>query len=75
MTNQAPTPPEPDDVLLTINEAAEILHSYLDTLRYWRHLGTGPRSFKIGRRIFYRRSEDYCWLREQETAAATTHRR
>jgi hypothetical protein len=74
MTHDTPTPPEPDDALLTINEAAEILRSYVDTLRYWRHLGIGPRSFKIGRRIFYWRSEVYRWLREQEAATAGVHR-
>ena len=41
MTYEAPTPPEPDDALLSIKEAAEILLSYVDTLRYWRHLGIG----------------------------------
>jgi hypothetical protein len=52
MTHEASTPPQPDDALLSIKEAAEILLSYVDTLRYWRHLGIGPRSFKIGRRIY-----------------------
>ena len=30
--------------LLTITEAAELLRAPVATLRYWRHLGTGPRS-------------------------------
>src|SRR4029453_17663094 len=37
----SPTPPEPDDALLSINKAAEILRSAIDTLRYWRQLGIG----------------------------------
>ena len=28
--------------LLTITEAAELLRAPVATLRYWRHLGTGP---------------------------------
>ena len=31
--------------LLTITEAAELLRAPVATLRYWRHLGTGPRSW------------------------------
>ena len=47
-----PTRREPE--LLTITEAAELLRAPVATLRYWRHLGTGPRSFRLGRRILYR---------------------
>ncbi|MGI5222462.1 helix-turn-helix transcriptional regulator [Nocardia sp. CA-290969] len=39
------------------------------TLRYWRHLGIGPTSFRLGRkRIVYRRSEVDRWIAEQESA-------
>ncbi len=31
----------------------------------WRHLGIGPHSFKIGRRVFYRAGDVYAWLRAQ----------
>lgn len=31
--------------LLTITEAAHLLRTPVATLRYWRHIGTGPRSF------------------------------
>ena len=34
--------------LLTLPEAAELLRAPVATLRYWRHLGTGPRSFRLG---------------------------
>ena len=43
---------QPDD-LLTITEAAAILRAPVATLRYWRHLGTGPDSIKVGRRILH----------------------
>lgn len=39
------------------------------TLRYWTYTGTGPRSFKLGRRRAYRLSEVRSWLAAQETAA------
>jgi len=35
------------------------------TLRYWRHLGTGPHSFRIGRGVRYWRSEVSAWLHGQ----------
>ena len=43
--------------LLTITEAAELLRAPVATLRYWRHRNTGPRSFRLGRRVLYRRDD------------------
>ncbi|MGW6035301.1 helix-turn-helix transcriptional regulator [Gordonia terrae] len=41
------------------------------TLRYWRHVGTGPASFTAGaRKVVYRRSEIERWLAEQEAKNA-----
>ena len=51
---------QPD--LLTISEAAALLRAPVATLRYWRHLGTGPRSFRLGRRVLYRRQDLYAWV-------------
>ena len=51
--------------LLTIDEVAAILRTPKATLRYWRHLGIGPHSFKIGRRVFYRAGDVYAWLDAQ----------
>ena len=41
----------PTSELLTIGEAAQLLRTPVATLRYWRHLGTGPHSFRLGRRV------------------------
>lgn len=39
------------------------------TLRYWRHLGKGPRSFRLGgKRVAYRRADVEAWLDEQYRA-------
>ena len=54
--------------LLTITEAAELLRAPVATLRYWRHLGTGPRSFRLGRRVLYRRADLQLWLDERRDA-------
>ncbi|MCW2902798.1 MAG: Transcriptional regulator, MerR family [Streptosporangiaceae bacterium] len=61
MTAQ-PTRHEPTPDLLTITEAAELLRAPVATLRYWRHLGTGPRSFRLGRRVLYRRDDLHAWI-------------
>lgn len=36
------------------------------TWRYWAMLGTGPASFKLGRRRVWRRSEVLAWIANQE---------
>ncbi len=51
--------------LLTILEAAELLRAPVATLRYWRHPGTGPRSFRLGRRVLHRRDDLRAWVDAQ----------
>jgi DNA-binding transcriptional MerR regulator len=38
---------------LTTAEVAEALRTPPETVRYWRHIGKGPKSFKLGRRVLY----------------------
>jgi hypothetical protein len=40
-------------------------HRPVATLRYWRHLRTGPRSFRLGRRVLYRRDDLTAWIDDQ----------
>jgi prophage regulatory protein len=40
------------------------------TWRYWAHIGTGPASFKLGRRRVWKRSTVLAWLESQEAASA-----
>lgn len=54
--------------LLTTQEVALITRAPLSTIRYWRYCGTGPRSFRVGRRVLYRRADVEEWLLEQEAA-------
>ena len=56
-----------NDELLTIQEVAAVVRVPVATLRYWRHLGTGPRSFRIGRSVRYWRTEVHAWLHQQST--------
>ncbi|MBA3719338.1 MAG: helix-turn-helix domain-containing protein [Nocardioidaceae bacterium] len=53
------------DRLLTLPEVAAMLRTPPDTLRYWRHIGAGPRSGKVGRRIIYRERDVLAYLDEQ----------
>jgi excisionase family DNA binding protein len=55
--------------LLTISEAAELLRTPVATLRYWRHLGTGPHSFRLGRRVLYRRDDLDAWVQARRGQA------
>ena len=53
------------DRLLTITEVADLVRGTIATPRWWRHIGEGPRSFKIGRRVFYRESDVLAWIEHQ----------
>lgn len=57
--------------LLTLSEVAEMLRTPEATLRYWRHAGTGPRSFKIVGRVAYKLSDVERWLEEQYQASGS----
>ena len=59
-----------EDLLLTTAEVAAMTRAPQSTVRYWRHLGQGPASFRLGRRVVYRRHEVLRWLREKESAEA-----
>ena len=67
---QVPDTAETD--LLTIDEAAELVRAPVATLRYWRHLGTGPRSFRLGRRVVYRRDDLHVWIDAQRNLPSRT---
>jgi predicted DNA-binding transcriptional regulator AlpA len=58
--------------LLTIAEAAELLRAPVATLRYWQHCNTGPRSFRLGRRVLYRRDDRLAWVDAQHRRAGTS---
>jgi predicted DNA-binding transcriptional regulator AlpA len=61
--------PNETQELLTIDEAAAIVRAPVATLRYWRHLGTGPRSFRLGRRVVYRTDDLHDWIQTRRDAA------
>lgn len=38
---------------LTTEEVADLCRTSPETVRYWKHVGKGPESFKVGRRVLY----------------------
>ncbi|OUC96072.1 helix-turn-helix transcriptional regulator [Streptosporangium minutum] len=56
-----------EDRRLTTDEVAVRYRTAPSTVRYWRHIGIGPRGVKIGRKVLYQESELLRW--EQERAA------
>ncbi len=55
---------------LTGAEVAAMFRTSPETVRYWRHIGKGPRSFKVGRRVLYRESDVKAWADAALTAPA-----
>lgn len=57
-----------EDPLWDRLKVAEYTDIPAGTLEQWRHRGIGPRGFRLGRHVRYRRSEVERWLRECEDA-------
>lgn len=54
--------------LLTMPEVAQITRTPIETLRYWRHVGSGPPSFRLGRRVMYEASDVDRWISDKRRA-------
>ena len=53
---------------MTTKEVADLVRSPVETIRYWRHVGTGPDSFRVGRRVLYKREVVLAWLDQLASA-------
>lgn len=62
-----------DQDYMTTAELAELLRVPTETARYWRHVGRGPRAFRIpgGRRVLYAREDVEAWLASARDGGAT----
>ena len=58
----------PDGDFLTLTEVADILRVPVNTLRWWRQQNTGPRFFKLGRRLVTTVGDLKAWVEEQTHA-------
>ncbi len=62
-----------EDDFLTATETAALLRRPEATLKFWRHVSSGPAYIKAGRRVLYRRSDVLSWLeagRHEPSSAA-----
>ncbi|UDY25044.1 hypothetical protein [Nocardioides sp. Kera G14] len=56
------------DQILYLDEAAAFVRKPEGTMRYYRHLGIGPRSFRHGRRVAYWKTDLILWLTSESTS-------
>ncbi|MEV0431250.1 helix-turn-helix domain-containing protein [Micromonospora sp. NPDC050495] len=47
---------------LTTQEVADLCRTSPETVRYWRHIRKGPKSFKLGRKVLYAREDVQAYL-------------
>lgn len=57
-----------DDFLVT-EDIAKLMHTSPSTVRYWEHTGRAPKSFKVGRRRLYARSDVEAWIEAARSEA------
>ncbi|WP_343902141.1 helix-turn-helix transcriptional regulator [Arthrobacter rhombi] len=50
--------------LMTMDEVSEETRIPVNTLRFYRHKGTGPKSAKIGGKVMYRREDLDKWINQ-----------
>jgi predicted DNA-binding transcriptional regulator AlpA len=51
-------------------EVAELVRAPIETVRYWRHVGKGPKSFKVGRRVLYAIEDVDAWIAQAKANTA-----
>lgn len=69
MIDTESTPVQVGD-LMNISEVSELTLTPAPTLRYWRSMKKGPRSFKLGGRVVYKRHDVLHWIEAQYAADA-----
>ena len=53
---------------MTTSEVADVTRAPVETVRWWRHVGKGPKSFKVGRRVLYAAEDVEAWLEAARSA-------
>lgn len=55
------------DEILSTAQVADAYGCFTpDGLRWMRHVGKGPQHFKVGRKVYYRRSVVEQWITDRE---------
>jgi hypothetical protein len=55
---------------LTTAEVAALCRTSPETVRFWRYVGKGPTSFKLGRKVLYDADTVEGWLKKAQQAGA-----
>jgi Helix-turn-helix domain len=55
---------------LTTAEVAALCRTSPETVRFWRYVGKGPTSFKLGRKVLYDADAVEGWLKKAQQAGA-----
>ncbi len=55
----------PDREYLTVPEFASEVRASVQTVYSWRHRGRGPKAYRVGRRLLFRRADVQEWLAQQ----------
>lgn len=50
--------------LMTMAEVSGMIRIPVNTLRYWRYIGQGPKSGKFGSRVMYREQDVIDWINQ-----------
>jgi excisionase family DNA binding protein len=56
---------------MTTAEFADLVRTSEGTVRYWRHVGKGPRSFRVGKRVLYDIRDVEAWLEVLQSGIET----
>jgi len=59
--------------ILTLEEVANKTRIPLATLRYWRSTGTGPSTFRLGRRVMAYESAVDSWIEAEAAKDLSRH--
>ena len=53
---------------MSTDEVAAMLRTSASTVRSWRHVGRGPRGFRVGRRVLYARVDVEAFIEAARSA-------
>ena len=56
---------------MTTTEVAELCRTSPESVRWWRHVGRGPKSFRVGRRVLYETEDVRSWLDQLKRGGAS----
>jgi predicted DNA-binding transcriptional regulator AlpA len=54
--------------ILLLEEVAELTRIPVPSLRFYRYNGTGPKSFRLGNRVVYKRADVEAWIEQRYNA-------